>query len=132
MIHFFGDVKNNVFAVQTSGEISEKNIKKLSTEDISKVAELHAWYDTVYALTSTAVHTSARSLESHLVTNDNNEAIVSFHNEPHIHGIGLPLAIGVNSMHIATDAICDIIGKKRTEENEDLNARYEKYYENRA
>ncbi|MCZ6594316.1 MAG: phosphoribosylformylglycinamidine synthase [Bacteroidetes bacterium] len=29
MIHFFGDVKNTVFAVQTSNEISEKNIKKL-------------------------------------------------------------------------------------------------------
>jgi phosphoribosylformylglycinamidine synthase len=29
MIHFFGDVKNAVFAVQTSSEISEKNIKKL-------------------------------------------------------------------------------------------------------
>ena len=29
MIHFFGDVKNTVFAVQTHGEISHENIKKL-------------------------------------------------------------------------------------------------------
>lgn len=29
MIHFFGDVKNTVFAVQTSNKISEKNIQKL-------------------------------------------------------------------------------------------------------
>jgi len=29
MIHFFGDVKNTVFAVRTSGEISEKNNQKL-------------------------------------------------------------------------------------------------------
>ena len=29
MIHFFGDVKNTVFAVQTSAEISQENIKKL-------------------------------------------------------------------------------------------------------
>ena len=29
MIHFFGDVKNTIFAVQTSNEISEKNIQKL-------------------------------------------------------------------------------------------------------
>ncbi|MBT0608885.1 phosphoribosylformylglycinamidine synthase [Aequorivita echinoideorum] len=30
MVHFFGDVKNTVFAVQTQGNISEENIKKLS------------------------------------------------------------------------------------------------------
>ncbi|MFC7357036.1 phosphoribosylformylglycinamidine synthase [Jejudonia soesokkakensis] len=30
MIHFFGDVKNIVFAVQTSGEISQENIQKLA------------------------------------------------------------------------------------------------------
>lgn len=30
MIHFFGDVKNTVFAVQTTGELSDKNIQKLS------------------------------------------------------------------------------------------------------
>jgi phosphoribosylformylglycinamidine synthase len=30
MIHFFGDVKNTVFAVQTAGELSEENIKKLN------------------------------------------------------------------------------------------------------
>jgi len=29
MIHFFGDVKNTIFTVQTSNEISEKNIQKL-------------------------------------------------------------------------------------------------------
>ena len=29
MIHFFGNVENTVFAVQTQGEISEENIKKL-------------------------------------------------------------------------------------------------------
>jgi phosphoribosylformylglycinamidine synthase len=29
MIHFFGDVKNTVYAVQTSGKISEKNVQKL-------------------------------------------------------------------------------------------------------
>ncbi len=29
MIHFFGDVKNTVFAVQTSGDISDKNNQKL-------------------------------------------------------------------------------------------------------
>ena len=30
MIHFFGDVKNIVFAVQTSGEITKENIQKLA------------------------------------------------------------------------------------------------------
>lgn len=30
MIHFFGDVKNTVFAVQTTGELSHENIQKLN------------------------------------------------------------------------------------------------------
>jgi len=112
--------------------INENNIKYISTEETSKVAELHSWYDTVYAFTSTAVHTSARSLESHLVKDVANKSIISFHNEPHVKGIGLPLGTGINSMHIAIDAICDILGKHRTEENTALNARYVQYHENRA
>ena len=118
---------------EVKANIKENNIKKLTTEEISKVAGLHSWYDTVYASTSTAVHTSARSLESHLVVDDDNAEIVSFRNEPHIRGIELPLATGINSIHIATDAICDILDKEHTEENIALNARYEKYhYANRS
>jgi len=112
--------------------IEENNIKRISTEETSKVAELHSWYDTVYSLTSTAVHASARSLETHLVTDKENEAIVSFNNEPSIQGIGLPLGTGVNSMHIAIDACCDILSIEHTSESNELNKRYEQFHKNRA
>jgi len=112
--------------------IKENNIKRLTTEETSKVAELHSWYDTVYALTSTAVHTSARSLETHLIKDNENEAIVSFNNEPSIQGIGLPLGTGVNSMHIATDACCDILSIEQTKEIRQFNERYERFHKNRT
>ncbi len=112
--------------------IKENNIKYISTEDTSKRADLHSWYNTVYAITSTAAHTSARSLESHLVIDRGKETIISLHNEPIVHGIGMPLGTGINSMHIATDACCDIFSIDQTKENQALNERYEKYHQSRA
>ena len=112
--------------------IEENNIRKLSTEEISKVAGLHSWYDTVYAITSTAVHVSARTLESHLIADDDTGEIISFLNEPDIEGIGMPLGTGMNSMHIATDAICDILGREYPKENIELNERYGQYIRTKA
>lgn len=120
-------IKATEIVESIKANIEDNKIRKLSTEEISKVAGLHSWYDTVYAITSTAVHVSARTLESHLIADDETGEIVSFLNEPDIEGIGMPLGTGINSMHIATDAICDILGREHTKENMELNERYEQH-----
>lgn len=107
--------------------IDENKIKTLSTENISRIAGLHSWYDTVYAVTSTSVHVSVRTLEHNLEVNGSTGEIESFVNEPNVNGIELPIATAINSMHIATDAICDILARDYNKENMELKKRYEEY-----
>lgn len=54
-------------------KIKEKNIKKLSTEEMARRAGLHDWYLTVYAETSRAVHGSVRDMEQYLVLDKDGE-----------------------------------------------------------
>jgi hypothetical protein len=47
-------------------QIKSAGAKALSTEDWSKLASMHDWYTTNYALLSKAVHTQVRDLEAYL------------------------------------------------------------------
>lgn len=50
--------------------IRDEKIEKLSTERIAKLAELQSYYDTLYGFFSMAVHSSTRSLDKALQTNE--------------------------------------------------------------
>lgn len=105
--------------------ITENNIHYFSAEELSRKANLHSWYDTVYAITSAAVHTTPRSLEAHLVVDSDGETIKEFKNEPDIQKIDTALSTGINAMHIAMEACCDIFSENHPEELSGLNERLE-------
>lgn len=89
-------------------EIIDGNIRKYPTEQVAFKAGLHDWYDTVYAFTSSYVHTSARSLESHIILKEEGTEITELKNEPIIDGIDFPLSAGVEAMLVAISSICKI------------------------
>jgi hypothetical protein len=51
-------------------KINKENIRELQIEDLAKRAGLPIYYDTVYRLFSDNVHTSPRSLEKYVATNE--------------------------------------------------------------
>ncbi len=58
-----------------SSQIHENQIKKLTTEALSKMADLHDLYLIQYTLLSSTVHSKVRSLNSYIKTDDLGEAI---------------------------------------------------------
>jgi hypothetical protein len=66
--------------------IDENAVKKMSTEEYSKAADLHDWYLTAYSLFSTSIHNSVRDLESHIDTDDEGE-VTQIINEPILDGL---------------------------------------------
>ena len=57
-------------------QIKQLAIKRLSTEELAKRADLHGWYLTAYAKTSWAVHTTIRDMDQYLAF-DKNEKLES-------------------------------------------------------
>ncbi len=51
---------------EIEAEIKATNAKSLSVETLSKLAGMHDWYTTVYAMLSMATHTAVRELECYL------------------------------------------------------------------
>jgi hypothetical protein len=90
--------------------IIEESIKKFSYENVAHRAGLHDWYDTVYAHTSSYVHTSARSLESYVVLKEGSNEMRELKNEPVIDRIHLPLSAGIDAMLLAVSSVCSIFG----------------------
>lgn len=97
-------------------EIVDSNIKKFPTENVAYKAGLHDWYDTVYAFSSSFVHTSARSLQSHIILDEESEQIVGMKNEPDIEGIIFPLSTGVEAIFVAISSVCKIFGMKEPDQ----------------
>lgn len=54
------------FVESLDKQIEDSGAKQLKVEDLSKLAGMHEWYTTHYALLSKATHTSVRDLESYL------------------------------------------------------------------
>jgi len=54
-------------------QIKTSGAKPLKVEDLSRLAGMHEWYTTHYALLSKATHTSVRELESYLSLDDAGE-----------------------------------------------------------
>lgn len=54
-------------------QIEASGAKRLTTEDLSKFADMHDWYTTEYAMLSKATHTNVRELEAYLSLDESGE-----------------------------------------------------------
>jgi hypothetical protein len=54
-------------------QIKDAGTNQLKTEDLSKLAGMHDWYTTTYALLSKATHTNVRELEAYLTLDESGE-----------------------------------------------------------
>lgn len=88
---------------EISDDISSRGIKTYTTEYVAQKANLEDWYNTVYAYTSTFVHVSARSLESHLVVGEG-DRLIELKNEPIIEGVENVVCPGSEIVIMAIDS----------------------------
>lgn len=84
-------------------EIKRTGARVLSTEEWSKLASMHDWYTTNYALLSQAVHTPVRELEDYLELGESGE-IRQFNYAPSMNDIPLLLLTATHSLLIAASA----------------------------
>jgi hypothetical protein len=67
---------------QLKAEIECEGLRKITAFDCAAKAGLDDWYNTVYALTSSTLHASVRSLEEALQLDSERSTILSFVHEP--------------------------------------------------
>jgi hypothetical protein len=79
--------------------IKEKGIKKRTTEDWAKAAELEYWYKSPYFHLSEAVHVKSGDLTNHIVTDSKNEP-VHFNWGPTDAGARIVLGTAINCLCI--------------------------------
>lgn len=60
---------------ELKGEVKAGEIRKKSTEQWAKDADMHDWYLSIYAVLSQAVHSKVKDLESYLVLGPNKEVV---------------------------------------------------------
>jgi len=87
--------------------IDENAIKKMSTEEYSKAADLHDWYLTAYSVFSTSIHNSVRDLESHIIT-DSDGGICQIINEPVFDGLEPLYLLGSEVLLKALESVSSV------------------------
>jgi len=91
-------------------KIKSEEIKKFTTEQIAQIAELADYYDTLYPLTSMAIHTSARGLDKSLQVDDEGK-VHAIHYEPATDEIEMHLDYGISMMLYTLHEIATYFGK---------------------
>ncbi|MBE9397258.1 hypothetical protein IOQ59_08300 [Pontibacterium sp. N1Y112] len=71
---------------ELDAKIKKEKLKKVSVFDCAQKAELADWYDTLYALMSSTLHSSIRSLEEALHMDEEQKNILALKSEPDIEG----------------------------------------------
>jgi hypothetical protein len=61
------------FVDRLEQQIRDSGAEQLKTEDLSKLAGMHDWYTTLYALLSKATHTNVRQLEAYVSLDESGE-----------------------------------------------------------
>lgn len=102
-------------------KIRDQDIQTFSTERIAKIAGLSNYYDTLYPLTSMAVHTSARGLDKALEVDDEGK-VLSVDYGPKVDELDMHLDYGI-SMTLYTLHEIAVQFKLETEEIESLQQR---------
>ena len=88
-------------------QIDEKNIKQLSTEELSKKAELHDHYLTVYNNLSQTAHVKIRDLEQHL-----DLPSTKFKWGPKVEGIDFVLLTTISELIIIIKTVIDFFSNQ--------------------
>lgn len=88
------------FVQELEAEIQKTGVKPRTAEDLSKLAGMHDWYTTAYALLSQATHTSVRDLECYL----------SFDGEGKVRSIEYAPLLEDISWLLLTAAHCVVLG----------------------
>ena len=92
------------FVADLDKKIISSGAKSLKTEDLSKLAGMHEWYTTIYALLSQATHTNVRELDSYLST-DKNENIIELQYAPSLAQIPKLTVTAIHCIILAAEAM---------------------------
>lgn len=92
----------NKKAIQNSGA------RRISTEEVSKVGELHSLYLTAYSHFSASVHSNVRDLERHFVV-DSDKDISEIRNEPELDNLGILFSTASEIILIALAGIAELL-----------------------
>jgi hypothetical protein len=91
------DQKTIDLIADLDSKIRDESIQTFTTERIAHIAELSSYYDTLYPLTSMAVHTSTRGLDKTLKTNSDGK-VISLDYGPAIEFYDMHLDYGISMM----------------------------------
>jgi hypothetical protein len=86
--------------------------KKITTEEAAKRGGNEGIYRTAYALLSAEVHTSARSLESHLWWDDESNKITGFRYGPEEYNYSRYLGLSIEMLAECLEEACRIFGEQ--------------------
>ncbi len=115
-----------------SKKIKKDNLKKISVFDCAKKSGLEDWYDTLYAFTSSTLHSSVRSLEDALHLDPDKKKIVALKNEPEFEDFDVLYMTLSECLIYATSSICRIFNLNEPEMLEDCRKRVQKLIGNIA
>jgi hypothetical protein len=88
-------------------QIRDSGAKPLKTEELSKMAGMHDWYTTHYALLSKATHTNVRELEDYLSL-DESEEFLELRYAPSMEEIPHLILIAAHVILVAADAAAGV------------------------
>jgi hypothetical protein len=114
------------FVRELESEIQTRGIKRQSTEDLAKIAGMHDWYTTAYAMLSQATHTSVRDLECYLAF-DSEGAVRSVEYAPALEDISWLLLTAAHCILLGGDAVVatfGLVSETRAEHLRFIEAQY--------
>ncbi len=110
--------------------IEKNNLKKIRVSDCRSNAGMEDWYDTLYAVTSSTLHSSVRSLEEALHLDHTREKIVALKNEHESEGFDdLYITLSECITH-AISSVCSIFDLNEPEIIEECRKRAQKLINN--
>lgn len=113
-------------------KIEKDNLKKTSVFDCAKKAGLEDWFDTLYAFSSSTLHSSVKSLEEALHLDTTKKKIIALKNEPEFEGFDDLYITLSECLMLAISSICSIFDLNEPEIIEDCRRRVRKLKGNLA
>ena len=107
-------------------EKEDAGAKKITTAEAAKRGGNEGIYRTAYALLSAEVHTSARSLESHLIWSSEEKKIQGFRYGPDGKDFVRTVGLSIILMCTVYEGICEFFSEIVPKEIEEIRAKYTK------
>ena len=104
-------------------KIEKDKLEKISVFDCAKKAGLEDWYDTLYAVTSSTLHASVKSLEEACLLDTTKKKITALKNEPEFEGFNVFYNILSECLMYAIFSICSIFNLNNPEIIEECRKR---------